>query len=232
MNIDGDAGTAMYRFGGQIDDVAFLKNDITSLAYYIRNRGRSAVIGVGGGRDLLAAYVFGFRDVTGVELNSIFVDLLTRRFRDFNHLADLPGVKFKVDEARSWFASAGRNRGFDLLQMSMVDTWAATGAGAFSLSENGLYTVEGWREFLGSLAPKGVFTVSRWYSPKDVDETGRLLSLAKADSPRCRRAGPAAHLVLAAFDNLSTLIVEPRTVLDVTTWRGCTTSPHKWASRS
>ena len=64
--------------------------------------------------------------------------------------------------------------------MSMVDTWAATGAGAFSLSENGLYTVEGWRKFLGSLAPNGVFTVSRWYSPKDVDETGRLLSLAKA----------------------------------------------------
>src|SRR6516165_11592338 len=50
MNIDGDAGTAMYRFGGQIDEVAFLKNDITNLAYYIRNRGRSAVIGVGGGR--------------------------------------------------------------------------------------------------------------------------------------------------------------------------------------
>ena len=33
MNIDGDAGTAMYRFSGQIDDVAFLKNDITNLAY-------------------------------------------------------------------------------------------------------------------------------------------------------------------------------------------------------
>jgi hypothetical protein len=47
-------------------------------------------------------------------------------------------------------------------QMSMVDTWAATGAGAFSLSENGLYTLEGWRKFLDSLAPNGVFTVSRW----------------------------------------------------------------------
>src|SRR6516164_1891519 len=207
MNIDGDAGTAMYRFGGQIDEVAFLKNDITNLAYYIRNRGRSAVIGVGGGRDLLAAYVFGFRDATGVELNSIFVDLLIRRFRDFNHLADLPGVKFKVDEARSWFASAGRNRGFDLLQMSMVDTWAATGAGAFSLSENGLYTVEGWRKFLGSLAPTGVFTVSRWYSPKDVDETGRLLSLAKATLLDLGVLDPRRHLLLAAFDNLSTLIV-------------------------
>ncbi|MGH6742357.1 MAG: hypothetical protein ACREDY_25575, partial [Bradyrhizobium sp.] len=110
MNIDGDAGTSMYRFGGNIDDVAFLKYDITSLAYYIRNRGRSAVIGVGGGRDLLTAYLFGFRDVTGVELNSIFVDLFERRFRDFNHLADLPGVTLQVDEARSWFASAGRDR--------------------------------------------------------------------------------------------------------------------------
>ena len=207
MNIDGDAGTAMYRFGGQIEDVAFLKNDITNLAYYIRNRGRSAVIGVGGGRDLLAAYLFGFRDATGVELNSIFVDLLTRRFRDFNHLADLPGITFKVDEARSWFASAGPNRGFDLLQMSMVDTWAATGAGAFSLSENGLYTVEGWRKFLGSLAPKGVFTVSRWYSPKDVDETGRLLSLAKATLLDLGVLDPRRHLMLAAFGNLSTLIV-------------------------
>ena len=207
MNIDGDAGTAMYRFSGQIDDVAFLKNDITNLAYYIRNRGRSAVIGVGGGRDLLAAYAFGFHDVTGIELNSIFIDLLTHRFRDFNHLADLSGVKFIVDEARSWFASAGRNGGFDLLQMSMVDTWAATGAGAFSLSENGLYTIEGWRKFLGSLAPTGVFTVSRWYSPKDVDETGRLLSLAKATLLDLGVPNPRRHLVLVAFDNLSTLIV-------------------------
>src|SRR5262249_1576098 len=135
------------------------------------------------------------------------VGLLTRRFRDFNHLADLPGVTFKVDEAPSWFASAGRDRGFDLLQMSMVDTWAATGAGAFSLSENGLYTVEGWRKFLDSLAPTGVFTVSRWYSPKDVDETVRLLSLAKPTVVDLGVPDPRRHLVLAAFDNLSTLIV-------------------------
>jgi len=89
----------------------------------------------------------------------------------------------------------------------MVDTWAATGAGAFSLSENGLYTVEGWRKFLDSLAPTGVFTVSRWYSPKDVDETGRLLSLAKATLLDVGVPDPRHHLVLAAFDNLSTLIV-------------------------
>jgi len=98
MNIDGDAGTAMYRFSGNLQEVDFLKYDVTSLAYYIRSQGRSAVIGVGGGRDLLTAYLFGFRDVTGVELNPIFIRYFTSRFRDFNHLADLPGVRLEVDE--------------------------------------------------------------------------------------------------------------------------------------
>ena len=69
---------------------------------------------------------------------------------------------------------------FDLVQMSMIDTWAATGAGAFSLSENGLYTLEGWRAFLKTVNDRGIFTVSRWYSPGDVNETGRMIALATA----------------------------------------------------
>jgi hypothetical protein len=219
LNIDGDAGTAMYRFDGNLEQVDFLKYDITSLAYYIRNHGRSAVIGVGGGRDLLAAYVFGFRDVTGIELNSIFVDLLQNRFRTFNKIASLPGVKLEVDDARSWFASTGRYQQFDLVQMSMIDTWAATGVGAFSLSENGLYTVEGWRHFLASLSPNGVFTVSRWYSPDDPNETGRLLSLAKATLFKLGIQDPSRHLFLASLDQLATLIVtrQPLSVSELTT---------------
>ena len=93
LNIDGSAGTVMYEFDGDLSKLDFLRYDITNLAYAIRNQGRSAVIGVGGGRDLLSAYVFGFRDVTGVELNPIFIDFLTREFRDYNRLADLPGVR-------------------------------------------------------------------------------------------------------------------------------------------
>jgi len=84
---------------------------------------------------LLSAHLFGFNDVTGVELNAIFIDLLKNRFRDYNRLADLPGTRLFVDEARSWFA--GTQDHFDLIEMSLIDTWAATGAGAFSLSETG-----------------------------------------------------------------------------------------------
>jgi hypothetical protein len=86
--------------------------------------------------------------------------------------------KLHVDDARSWFASTKER--FDLVQMSMIDTFAATGAGAFSLSENGLYTLEGWRAFLKAVNNDGIFTVSRWYNPGEINETGRMIGLAMA----------------------------------------------------
>jgi hypothetical protein len=108
MAIDGSAGTAIYRFDGDFGKLEFLKYDVTNLAYHIRHAGRAAVIGVGGGRDLLSARLFGFRDITGVELNPIFVDMLLRGFRSYNHLADLQGMRLFVDEARSWVCQIGR----------------------------------------------------------------------------------------------------------------------------
>ena len=205
MNIDGSAGTAMYQFNGDLASVGFLKYDVTNLAYRIRNHGRSAVIGVGGGRDMLSAHLFGFKDVTGVELNPIFIDWLTHRFRVYNRLADLPGTRFFVDEARSWFARTTER--FDLIEMSLIDTWAATGAGAFSLSENGLYTIQGWQYFLDALTPTGVFTVSRWYDARNITETGRLLSLASAALRRRGVSHPETQVFLAGTPPLATIIV-------------------------
>jgi hypothetical protein len=207
LNIDGDAATSMFRFDGDIATVSYLKYDVTNVAYSIRNSGRAAIIGVGGGRDVLSAWLFGFRDITGVELNPIFIDLLTTRqpFADFAGLAKLPGVTFDVDDARSWFART--NQRFDLIQMSMIDTFAATGAGAFSLSENGLYTVEGWKHFLGRLTPTGVFTVSRWYGSNNVNETGRMVSLAVRALLDLGVRDPSRQLYLVSVRNLATLVV-------------------------
>jgi hypothetical protein len=81
MATDGFAGTGMYHFDGDFGNLEFLRFDITNLAYYIRHTGRAAVIGVGGGRDILSAHLFGFHDITGVELNPIFIDMLSRAFR-------------------------------------------------------------------------------------------------------------------------------------------------------
>ncbi len=205
MRIDGDAGTTLDRFEGSRDELGFLKYDVTTLAYRIRNSGQAAVIGVGGGRDVLSAYHFGFDDITGIDINPVFIDNLERRYADFNRLAALPGVTLHVDEARSWFAWTPER--FDLIQMSLIDTWAATGVGAYSLTENGLYTVEAWEIFLGRLTDTGVFTVSRWFSPDNPGETGRLISLAKAALFNLGVEDPNRHLFLASVGRLATLVV-------------------------
>jgi spermidine synthase len=195
----------MYRFSGDPRELDVLRYDATALAYYIRHQGRAAIIGIGGGRDLQTAAVFGFRDITGVEYNPIFVQLFARDYRDFSGAGRIPGLRLTVDEARSWFARSHEQ--FDLIQMSLIDTWAATGAGAFTLSENGLYTVQGWKRFLARLTPNGVFTVSRWHSESRLDETARILSLAMASLYEMGAADPASHLYLASNQTLSTLIV-------------------------
>jgi len=205
IEIDGCAGTALYRFDGDLTSLEFLRYDVTNLAYAIPGLKTGAVIGVGGGRDVLSQRLFGLRDVTGVEINPIIIDVLGRQFSGYTAIAALDGVKFEVDEARSWFARTRRS--FDVIQMSLIDTWAATGAGAFTLTENGLYTVEAWQRFLGRLNPGGLFTVSRWYAPGEVNETGRLVSLGVASLLASGAAEPRRHLFLAAAGNVATLIV-------------------------
>ncbi len=207
MRIDGEAGTGMHRFDGDFGRVHYLAYDVTNLAYYVRRSGRAAVIGVGGGRDVLSALSFGFRDVTGVEINPIFIDLLVRRepFTSFAGLASRDDVRLVVDEARSWMTRT-RNR-FDLIQMSMIDTWAATGAGAFTLTENGLYTLEAWTMMLDRLTPEGVFTVSRWYAPSELSETGRMVSLATASLLESGIEEPRRHLFLASSGRVATLLL-------------------------
>ena len=207
LNIDGSAGTYMYHYDGTKNSISFLQYDLVNLAYRLPGIRKSAVIGVGGGRDIASAHFFGVGDITGVELNPIFINLQLHDpyYRRYSNLISLPNLKLHVDDARSWFASTKEK--FDLVQMSMIDTWAATGAGAFSLSENGLYTLEGWRAFLRAINNDGVFTVSRWYSPGDVNETGRMVSLATAALLDAGVKDPRQHLFVARAEVIATLVL-------------------------
>jgi len=206
LTIDSGAGSYMPRYSAVPGAMDFLRYDITNFAYHARHSGRSAVVGVGSGRDILSASVFGFRDITGVELNPIFIDLLTdpAKLRGEAGVADLPGVRLIVDDGRSWFSRTQEK--FDLIEMSLTDTWAATGSGAFSLSENGLYTVEGWKAFLSALNPDGLFTVSRWHSPYSTVELGRVVSLSLAALMELGADRPRDHIYIASLDEIATIV--------------------------
>ena len=140
-----------------------------------------------------------------MEYNPIFVRLFLRDYSNFSGASHIRGLRLVTDDARSWFSRSHEH--FDVIQMSLIDTWAATGAGAFTLSENGLYTVEGWKRFMARLTPTGVFTVSRWFSPDHGDETARLVSLSMATLIEQGQPRPRDHIYLISNGPLSTIIV-------------------------
>lgn len=207
LTIDGGAGSEMSHYDGTRQSISYLQYDLVGLAYRLPGIHKSAIIGVGGGRDLLTAHYFGVPDITGVELNPIIVNLLTSQpvYKNFTDVTALPNLKLHVDDARSWFDSTHEK--FDSIQMSMIDTWASTGAGAFTLSENGLYTLEGWKTFLHSLNDHGVFTVSRWHSAGNDDETGRMIGLATAVLLDSGAKDVPQHIFVASADYMATLVL-------------------------
>ena len=207
MVIDGEAGTALTQWDGDRSNLDWPRFDVTSLPYHLRPGGSAAVIGVGGGRDVLTALWAGSSRITAIEINEAALRVLREDRRDFVRLYEQEEVEFVHDEARSYLTRA--NERYGLIQMSLIDTWAATGAGAFTLSENGLYTVEGWQVFLDHLEPNGLLSVSRWYSLDALSETNRLISLAAMSLLRRGIERPADHIALVSRLSVATLLVSP-----------------------
>ena len=133
-----------------------------SIANVLRPHGDFAIIGPGGGVDVLRAVANGSSNVTGIEINPIIAnDIMRDRFADYTyHLYQIPEVHMHVSDGRSFVRDSHDH--YDVVQMTLVDTWASTAAGAFALSENNLYTVEAFREYFDHLKPDGMIAITRW----------------------------------------------------------------------
>ncbi|MDR3746958.1 MAG: hypothetical protein P4M04_02190 [Acidobacteriota bacterium] len=163
--IDADATTYLMSTDPHHWDEGYRRNLMSAppaLANVLRPNGAFAIIGPGGGVDVLRAIANGSPSVTGIEINPIIADDIMRdRFADYvHHLYELPEVHMHVSDGRSFIRNS-RDQ-YDVVQMTLVDTWASTAAGAFALSENNLYTVEGFREYFQHLKPDGMIAITRW----------------------------------------------------------------------
>ena len=206
LDIDGNAGTYLTAFDGDLARHRYLEHDITNLAHFLRTDADVMVFGAGGGRDVLSALVFGQKSVLAVEINQAILEAVTDRFADFvGRLHERDNVTFVHQEARSFAASTDQQ--FDIVQMTLVDTWAATAAGAFVLSENALYTTEGWILFLERLKERGVLSASRWYVEPRPNEMYRLAAVAVAALRARGIQNPRDHILIARVDGA---LIHPR----------------------
>jgi hypothetical protein len=205
LNIDGDAATPITRYSGSPASLDYFRYDVTSLAAQLRPGGTAAIIGLGGGRDALNCVANGFHRIVGIEMNNAIINLDTRRFASFSGFSQIPQLEIHHDEGRNYLTRTSER--FDLIQASMVDTWAANAAGAMTLSENALYTVDGWHIFYEHLKPGGLITFSRWYTDSFHEETSRLFAVAWATLLEEGVKDPGNYVAIIRSDSVATLIL-------------------------
>ena len=200
--IDADAATGVARF----DFAKLSPAERFDLAYHgpgfpylLRPAAKTLVIGPGGGWDVSRALASGSKDVTGVEINPIIATTIMRtKFPQYsNRLYLRPEVKIVVEDGRS-FVRRSRER-YQVLQATLVDTWASTAAGAFALSENNLYTTNAFLDYLSHLTDDGLMAFTRWgFDPPR--ESLRIVSLARAALEQMGRRDPSRHVAVVRED--------------------------------
>jgi hypothetical protein len=203
--IDGDAGTPVVAWR-TLGDLAFLRYDVTAAAHWLRPGGLACVIGVGGGRDVLTALSVGHPRAVGIEINPGIGEMLEHVAPDSPLVRD-PRFRLVIGDGRAELGRLGERCA--VLQASLVDTWAATAAGAFAHSEATLYTREAWGLFLDRVEPDGVLTFSRWHVVGASAEVGRLVALASSALRDRGVREPWRHIVMVRSLNIATILVSP-----------------------
>jgi hypothetical protein len=198
--IDADANSALMNVAPQAWQGVWQRNLMAAapaIVNAIQPHGDYAIIGPGGGVDVLRAVANGSPSVVGIEINPIIATTIMRhKYADYTfHLYQLPHVRVVVSDGRS-FIRATRKR-FDVIEMTLVDTWASTAAGAFALSENYLYTVQAFEEYFEHLRPDGFVAITRWEF-KQPREALRVVSVAIEALHRLGVADPARNFIVVS----------------------------------
>jgi spermidine synthase len=180
--IDGDASTGIPPYDVHNLSEADRRNLLSmgpGVVHNLRPGADTLVIGAGGGWDVARALAGGSESVTGVEINATIArTIMQQRYPELSQkLYFHPAVKIVIEDGRS-FVRRSRDR-FGVIQLTLVDTWASTAAGAFALTENNLYTTEAFVDYLRRLAPDGILSFTRW-GFTEPRESLRLLALARA----------------------------------------------------
>ncbi len=196
LNIDGDAGTILVGAGTGEGSLEFLSRDVTAFALEVLPPGGSVlIVGAGGGKDILAARESGAARIAAVEVNPLIAHTVNETYGEFTGRPyHGPGVRSVVADARSFLAVDDEH--FDLVLLGLVDSWSATAAGAFFLTENHLYTSDAIGAYLDRLAPEGIASVSRWYFENEPAETLRVAITARAALAERGIDEPWRHVVV------------------------------------
>ncbi len=192
---------------------AFARAMPASVAFSLYESPQALVLGAGGGLDIMVALLSGAQPVVGVEPNSLVYDALRSDLRAWTQLADDPRVMLVHQAIRTYARQSDQK--FDVVQLALTDTYRPVTSGAFSLTENYTYTVEGFRDYLDLLRPDGLLIVTRWLQTPPSEEVRTLALILEALDGITTT--PARHIIaFRSFQTITFLVkVSPFTTGEV-----------------
>lgn len=208
--IDGDAMTVITRNDGKQEEFSYLDQLTSALPYHLHEKDKQLddvlILGAGGGSGILQANYYGVKNVRAVELDTNIINFVKERYKDFSgNLYNNRNIDVIADEARGFVTRDTQQ--YDLIQLEFFDSYSATSAGLYALSENYLYTVEALQNYLARLKPNGYLAISRWIKlpPRD---TLKLFATAIEALKNTGISKPEQHLLLIRTMQTSTILIK------------------------
>lgn len=225
---DGSAGSVVFGVGDKPELAAGLyERTLYGAAHQLRGEpgAKVLIIGLGGAPDVMCAHHYGAVSVTGVDINQSAIDVLRGPLAAYSgNPYNRPNVTTAHMDGRTFVRSSREQ--YDLLVMSGADTKSVHAAGALAISENQLYTVEAFQEYLARLTDRGVLAVLR-FSPYDRMKLSAIgVAALRANGVR----EPERHFMILGQDIWTSVLVgkapfQPEDIARVQAWIDTIPSP-------
>lgn len=204
--LDGEDLGPVNRFSGNGRESVYLDYTTMALPYHVRTPHRVLILGAGGGSDILLAMRHDARKIVALEINRQIFSLMAGPLAEFSGgLKTRPNVEWIEEEARRYLY--GTQESFDLIQVSLVDSFGASAGGLHAAHENYLYTTQALAQYLSHLTDKGMLVITRWLKlpPRDsLRVIATALSALRMTNPSGR---PERHLLFVRSWKTCTVLV-------------------------
>jgi hypothetical protein len=197
---DGDNQVVLYQLGS-LESTRFSVYTLPYSGYYIHPHAQKALVVLqGGGTAIPTVLASKIPDITLVVANPVLADILGKHY----------GLAVTSQPPRIFLSQTSKN--FDIIH---VENWGSSIPGSGALSQDHLYTIDAFWQYLRHLTPEGLVIVSRKLLLPPADCL-RLWASAYEALKRIGAKNPETHLaVIRNWDTFS-LLVSKQPLLDKT----------------
>ncbi|MDX2507309.1 MAG: SAM-dependent methyltransferase [Gammaproteobacteria bacterium] len=202
--------TAITRYPDELEKLSYLDQLTSALPFHLHDIRQMLIVGAGGGSDILQALVHKTTQIDALELNPQIIELMSTEFAAYSgniYLQD--NIKVYAQDVRGFLSGQAShdNKHYDLIQISLMDSFNASASGLYALHESYLYTVEALQTYLQHLNPDGYLAISRWVKTPPRDAI-KMFATAIRALEKSRVDSAAQHLVLIRGWQTSTLLIK------------------------